>query len=1572
MEPIAITGIGCRFPGASDPQAFWQLLSQGIDAITEIKSDRWNIDEFYDSNPETPGKISSRYGGFLSDVDGFDPDFFGISPKEARLIDPQQRLLLEVAWEALEDGGMVREQIAGSQTGVFIGIGTNDYSRIPGSTYNDQPQGYDLTGNEMNIAAGRLSYLFNLRGPTLAVNTACSSSLVAVHLACQSIWNQEATMALAGGVNVILSPIGNIALSRLKALSPDGRCKTFDASANGYVRSEGAGCILLKPLSQAIADKDSIYAVIRGSAINHDGRSKGLTVPYGPAQEALIRRALKKAEVAAKDINYVELHGTGTPLGDPIEAMALGAVLQEGRNPDAPCLVGAVKSNIGHLEAAAGIASVIKMALSLKHQQIPPSLHFNQPNPYIPFDKLPLKVQSSLIPWPQRETSAKVGISSFGFSGTNAHVILEGASVPEKTGNNTSNFPHLLPISAHTPEAVITLAQQYQGLVAEKELTPNYVENLCYSASVRRSHHTHRRAVLVDAPETLRDSLQELATLDLESLPKPSKRKPKVAFVFSGQGPQWWAMGRELLAQEAVFRAVIEECDSLIQKYAQWSLLEQFTVPECESRLQETEVAQPALLALQVGLAQLWRSWGIEPKAVVGHSLGEVAAAHFAGVLTLEEAVCLICHRSQLMQQATGNGKMLAVELQAAEVQLLLESWSGQLEIAAINSPSSTVVSGKSDAIDGLVAELQEKDSDIFYKELPVNYAFHSQQMEPFAEALVEKLGDLNPQKEKISIFSTVTGNKLEGTALTAEYWGKNMRQTVRFTPAIEALIKSRHTLFLEVSPHPVLSGYIKKTLINKQTDGVVLPSLRRKASERKTLLNSLGTLYTWGQSINWQQLYPDICAKVELPLYPWQRDSYWIDDIKPQFKDKEKQVKSTSSLLQLLVEGNLGKLTEELNQNQQLSAEGKQVLPQILSLLVDQEVNNQAVQGLAKACYQVEWQESPLAVNQSENKQENWLIFGDKKGVGHDLANVLNHDYSLVISGDSYQALDKQHYQINPHRCEDFEQLLNHLSQPITKIVYCWGLDSAMDSKQSHESLLFLLQTLLNNPTTIIPKLWIITQQAQPVLNHQENLNLAQTLLWGMGQVIALEHPQLWGGLIDLDGHYSSLNPIIAQITTETEENRLAFRGNKGYLARLVPKEISADKALSLNNEGCYLITGGLGALGLTLADWLVEKGARHLILTSRRSLAEQAAEKQAKIAAIEGKQVKVTVIAADVANYAQMQQLFEQIKQEYSPLRGIIHAAGVLNDKIIEDMDRDSFQAVLKPKVRGGWNLHKLSQEYPLDFFVCFSSMSALLGSRGQLHYAGGNAFLDGLVQYRRRLGLPGTTINWGPWAEGGMATQGYETGLKMMGIKPLEPIAALNLMGSLLSGNAEQTMVAEIDWGKFSNIAAAKGKIPFLAELLPENTPESPENSRNLSQELENTPPHRRIGLLTQALQEQVAQVLGRRGSSLPETDQGFFDMGMDSLMSVELKHRLEKLLKVSLPSTLAFEYPTIDDVVTYVSEEVFAWKVESNSSPDTTAEHTLDLEETLTELEGLSQAQTEALMEQELAELEALLS
>ncbi len=887
MEPIAIIGVGCRFPGAKNPEAFWQLLCNGVDAITEVPADRWNVDTFYDPKPGSLGKMNTRWGGFLEQVDQFDCQFFGIAPRETIYMDPQQRLLLEVAWEALENAGQVIEQLARTNTGVFIGIGNYDYSRLLAKDLACV-NAYIGTGNAFSIGANRLSYLFDFRGPSMAVDTACSSSLVAVHLACQSLRSGESNLALTGGVNLLLSPDLTIAFSQSQMMSPDGRCKTFDAKANGYVRGEGCGIVVLKRLSDALRDKDTILALIRGSAINQDGLSNGLTAPNGPSQETVIRQALTNAGVTPAQIGYVEVHGTGTPLGDPIEAKALGAVLAKGRPPGSHCAVGSVKTNIGHLEAASGIAGLIKVALSLQHRQIPPSLHFHQINPYIPLHKLPLQVQQTLGDWPKVDEPALAGVSSFGFGGTNAHVILEEAPQIQKTqplekDPGSYDRAYLLPLSARRHEALRSLARSYQ-----KFLTPTAfdsavsLQDICYTASIRRSHHDHRLILVFHSREELIEHLeaflQEGFRSGLSFSHKQRNRRPKLVFVFSGQGPQWWAMGRELWHSEPIFRTTLEQCNQLLRSYASWSLIDELLADESQSRLVETEIAQPAIFALQVALAALWKSWGVEPSAIVGHSVGEVAAAHVAGVLSLEDAVRVVFHRGRLMQQGTGQGKMAAVGLSVADAEPLLAKYEGRLSIAAINSPISIVLSGEATALESVHQSLEPQQ--IFYRLLRVNYAFHSPQMEPFQDELVQSLQGLNPQVASVPIISTVTGLAQDGSEFDATYWARNIREPVHFATAVEQLVQTKHNLFLEISPHPVLAGNISQCLRHCGQKGVVLPSLRHQEEERVVMLRSLGALYTEGYPIDWSRLYPSGGRCVSLPSYPWQRERYWFEDV--------------------------------------------------------------------------------------------------------------------------------------------------------------------------------------------------------------------------------------------------------------------------------------------------------------------------------------------------------------------------------------------------------------------------------------------------------------------------------------------------------------------------------------------------------------------------------------------------------------------------------------------------------------------------------------------------------------------
>jgi acyl transferase domain-containing protein/surfactin synthase thioesterase subunit len=906
MEPIAIIGIGCRFPGAQNPEAFWQLLCNGVDAIAVVPPQRWDIDAFYDPNPGSPGKMNTRWGGFLEQVDRFDAQFFGIAPKEASYIDPQQRLLLEVAWEALENAAQVPEKLARTNTGVFIGISTNDYQQL---LYQQHLQAssvpsnaYIGTGNALSIAANRISYLFDFRGPSIAVDTACSSSLVAVHLACQSLHSGESNLVLAGGVNLLLCPELTIILSQAQMMAPDGRCKTFDARANGYVRGEGCGIVVLKRLKDAQRDGDRIIALIAGSAINQDGRSNGLTAPNGPSQEAVIRQALANADVAPDQIGYVELHGTGTALGDPIEAEALAAVLTSDLTSDRPpssrCAVGSVKTNIGHLEAAAGIAGLIKVALSLQHRQIPPSLHFQTPNPYIPLDKIPLRVQQIPEPWPLIPTPALAGVSSFGFGGTNAHAILQMApqiSEEQESEKDLLSPAYLLPLSTRSPEALKSLAQAYQEFLTPPSLGATLsLADICYTASVRRSHHDHRLALVFRNHQELTQSLaaflQDGASSGMSCGRKQKNRHHKLAFVFSGQGPQWWAMGRELLSCEPVFRATIEQCDALLYPLANWSLMAELTADESKSRLEETEIAQPAIFALQVALANLWRSWGVEPSAVVGHSLGEVAAAHVAGVLSLKDAVRVVFHRSRLMQQASGQGRMAVVSLSVDKFESLLAQYVGRLSVAAINSPTSIVLSGETTVLQEAICSLEEQQ--VFCKLLRVNNAFHSPQMEPYQDELARSLQDINPQTASIPIISTVTGKAQPGQDFDATYWARNIREPVCFAAAVDELVQTQHNLFVELSPHPVLGMNISQCLHARSGKGIVLPSLRRQQGEKFVMLESLGVLYTQGYPIDWSRLYPFAGRCVSLPSYPWQRERYWLEQ---DYSQIPKQIVETS-----------------------------------------------------------------------------------------------------------------------------------------------------------------------------------------------------------------------------------------------------------------------------------------------------------------------------------------------------------------------------------------------------------------------------------------------------------------------------------------------------------------------------------------------------------------------------------------------------------------------------------------------------------------------------------------------------
>lgn len=893
-EPIAIVGIGCRFPGgANGPEAFWRLLCEGVDAISDIPPDRWDVEKFYHPIPGKPGKSYSRRGGFIQGIKQFDALFFGISPREAARMDPQQKLLLEVSWEALENANLFVDRKEPSNIGVFIGISNFDWAKIQFSSREiDKVSGYTSTGSSLSIAANRISHALNFTGPSFAVDTACSSSLVALHLACESLRNGECRAALAGGVNALLNPDIFVSFCGLSMLSPDGLCKAFDARANGFVRGEGAGIVVLKPLSRAIADKDRIYAVIRGTGINQDGRTPGITVPSKEAQETLIRQVCGQSSIRPRDISYVEAHGTGTAVGDPIEANALGCVLGAERAAEEYCLMGSVKTNIGHLESASGIAGLIKVALMIQRRMVPPNLHFKEPNPEIDFAKLRLKVPQALISWPAGRPVV-ASINSFGYGGTNGHTILSSGPDIKTHGPSvstaTSRDFEVLCLSANEDQSLKTLAGECRDYLVAGAWSDFSLQDICRAANTRGFHHSRRLSLVANSKEQLADHLEIFlkgnAHPAIISGASQSSDEIKTVFVFSGQGPQWWGMGRELLKGEPVFRDTVERCHAILDEYSDWSLLDELSVDEASSRVYKTFIAQPLIFVVQVALVELWESWGIRPHAVVGHSVGEVAAAHVSGALSLEDALRVIYHRGRCCEKSAAlSGKMLAVGLSPEDVAPYIRDYKGRVNVGAINSPKSITLSGDADALGEIEKGLLEKN--IFCRFLRSNYAFHSHHMDGTKEDLLLSLKNIQTRPAIIPAYSTVRGALAKDDDFNAEYWWRNVRDEVHFAAAIDVLIQKENSLFIEIGPHPVLSSSIAESSIQLKKKVTILPSLKRDEPERFRMLASLGALHQLGCEVNWKNLYPGSGNVSPFPLYPWNHEDHWFqtDEMKDFF----------------------------------------------------------------------------------------------------------------------------------------------------------------------------------------------------------------------------------------------------------------------------------------------------------------------------------------------------------------------------------------------------------------------------------------------------------------------------------------------------------------------------------------------------------------------------------------------------------------------------------------------------------------------------------------------------------------
>ena len=1426
---IAIIGLGCRFPGANNPEEFWQLLRSGKDAITQ--SDRWE---------------GSDWGGFIADVDKFDPQFFGIAPREAQSIDPQQRILLEVSWSALENAAIANKDLAGSQTGVFIGISSSDYSQLR-FRYGAEVDAYVGTGNAHSIAANRLSYLLDLKGPSLAVDTACSSSLVALHLASQSLKMGECNLAIAGGVNLMLSPELTQTFELAGMMAEDGRCKTFDADADGYVRGEGCGVVILKRLVDARRDGDRILAVIKGSAINQDGRSNGLTAPNGLSQQAVVRQALANADLAPSQISYLESHGTGTSLGDPIEVNSLKAVLNEAR--EETCYLGSLKTNIGHLEAAAGIAGLIKTVLCLQHEAIAPNLHFKQLNPLIDLSDSKIAIPQQVQPW--KGSARYAGVSSFGFGGTNAHVILSDGAMGEDENSESLERPlQIFTLSAKTEPALKDLVLSYQNYLADN--TQADLRDICYTANAGRTHFAHRMAIAVESKARLTEKLANFMAGRSEKaiIEGAVENDNSIAFLFTGQGSQYVNMGYELYQTQPVFKAAIDRCAEILNSDLDRSLLE-ILYSEHGSSLNETAYTQPAIFAVEYALAQMWLDWGIEPSVLIGHSIGEYVAASVAGIFSLSDALKLVAARGKLMQSLPHEGEMFAVFADETTVKTIIEPFA-KIAIAAINSSQSVVISGDSTAVGEVVSKLEIQG--IKSKQLKVSHAFHSPLMNPILaefRTVAESIEYHPPQRQ---LISNVTGSLATPEIATADYWVNHIVAPVRFADGMKT-IDRECKIFLEVGSKPILLGMGRPSLSSdRQNHTLWLPSLRPRKKDWQQILQSLGALYVRGVAIDWQRFDRGYSRqKVSLPTYPFQRQSYWLT-----------KAANTSSKVEVY-------------------------LPE-----------NESQPDL----YRIEWQHLEKFSFES-NEDHTWLIFGDRQDLGKQLAAKLEQQQQkcLLISPPQRRINDR-HLTL-----EKLDRILT--GEKIDRIVYLAVDTSATtiaeindDRRQHCTNVLNLIQALTKNAVTA--PIWFATRANQEIENTLDCSAIASSCLWGLAQAIAVEHSEYWGGIVDLDrepfaGEADSLLKVIAH---RGKEDRLAIRQGRVYVPRLDRTIVNSNQT-AISTDGCYLITGGLGSLGLQVARWLTEKGAKNLLLLGRSQPSVRAKQ---TISQLEQQGVTVNVVQADITNYEALNNVLENSP---APLRGVIHAAGVLDDGLLLGQTWERFERVIAPKVTGAWNLHRCTKDLELDFFVLFSSVASLIGSPGQSNYCVANTGLDAIARYRRSLKLPALSINWGAWAESGMA---IDRGFKIEGLNLIEPEIGLSALEQLLSTELTQVGVMSVDWQQLSQKFPYLQQSNYFARLV---TPLEKQNTR-IFEELLATSSEKRPEYLRQYLQQAIAEILQIEPANLSVAS-SLLDLGMDSLMVMEAINQLKTDLQLILYPREFYERPRINSLAEYLATE-----------------------------------------------------